>query len=196
MVLFLKDMDAVMKPWKTLSRKILLETPVFKIWQVRRTSNDTGITGDFYTLETLDWVNVVAVTPDAQIVLIHQYRHGAGDITLEVPGGLVDAGEAPSETARRELREETGYTGDEPVHIGTVAPNPAIQTNHCYTYLIQNARPTAGLALEEYEEIETFSRPVADIPKMIRTGEIDHALVLNALYWYHLWQEESEADIE
>lgn len=181
-----------MKPWKTLNGKTLLETPVFKIRQVRRTSVDTGTTGEFYTLETPDWVNVVAITPDEQIVLIHQYRNGADGITLEVPGGLVDPGEEPSETARRELREETGYTGDEPVHIGTVSPNPAIQTNHCYTYLIQNARPTADLALEEYEEIETLTKLLTAIPGMIRDGEIDHALVLNALYFYTLWQDKAD----
>lgn len=178
-----------MKPWKTLQKQIVLETSVFKIRKVQRTSTESGATGSFYTLETPDWVNVVAITPDEQIVLIHQYRHGVDAVTLEIPGGMVDAGEEPGRTAARELREETGYTGDTPILIGTVAPNPAIQTNYCFTYLIRNARLTDDLELEELEEIETFTRPLIELPEMARNSEIDHALVLNALYWYDLWQK-------
>lgn len=187
-------MDLVMKPWKTLQKQNILETPVFKIRKIQRTSAQSGATGSFYTLETPDWVNVVAITPDEQLVLIHQYRHGVDAITLEIPGGMVDPGEDPARTAARELREETGYTGETPILIGTVAPNPAIQTNRCHTYLIRNVRSTADLELEEFEEIETLTRPISEVPEMVRHGEIDHALVLNALYWYDLWQKADQSE--
>ncbi len=176
----------MLNPWETLARKTLLETPVFSVRKVRRISKDTRTEGEFYTLDTRDWVNVVAVTPKDDLVLIRQYRQGIDAITLEIPGGLVDAGEDPADAAVRELQEETGYTGDHPELIGTVTPNPAIQTNYCYTYLVSNARKTAPVRLEEFEEIAVEIRPVSETPALVQSGEISHALVVAALYYFQL----------
>jgi len=176
----------MISPWDTLSRKTLLDTPVFSIHKVRRISRETETEGEFYTLHTRDWVNVVAVTPAEGLVLIRQYRHGTDRVTLEIPGGLVDEGEDPAEAAIRELQEETGYTGAEPILIGTVTPNPAIQTNYCYTYLITDARKTQPPEPEEYEEIAVEIRPISEMPAMIRNGEITHALVVAAFYYFQL----------
>ncbi len=175
--------------WKTLSEKLIAETSVFQIWKYRKQSKQSGVSGNFYTMQTTDWINVVAVTPESDMVLIRQFRHGIREFTLEIPGGLVDPGEDPAHAAVRELREETGYTGDEPVLLGTVTPNPAIQTNRCYTYLIQNARRTHDLDLEELEEIEVEFYPAEKVQELLQSGKIHHALVVAGLYWYRLYQE-------
>ena len=91
-----------------------------------------------------DWVNVIPVTPQGKVVVIRQYRHGTGEISLEIPGGVVDAGESHEETARRELLEETGYTAGEIIPIGRVAANPAIQDNHMHTFLALGARAASA----------------------------------------------------
>ncbi len=83
-------------------------------------------------LEAPSWCNVVALTPERRVVVVRQFRFGTGTVTTEIPGGVVDQGEEPEETARRELREETGYTAERWKSLGAVEPNPAFQTNVCY----------------------------------------------------------------
>ncbi|MEZ4518692.1 MAG: NUDIX hydrolase [Chloroflexota bacterium] len=69
----------------------------------------TGKEHSFYILEAPDWVNVIPLTPDEQVVMVRQYRHGTGTVTLESPAGMADHdGEALAVAAARELREETG----------------------------------------------------------------------------------------
>jgi len=175
----------MVQPWDTLDSQTLASTDVFTIRKVTRKSRQSGVRAGFFTLEAPDWINVIALTPGRQIVLIRQFRHGMEEVTLEIPGGIVDSGETPAEAASRELAEETGYTGDAPQLLGSVAPNPAIQNNRCHTYLIESARPTREKHLEELEEIEVELKPHSEVMDSIHQGEINHALVIAAFYWYH-----------
>lgn len=180
----------MIQPWITVAQELIFETTIFQAWRVRRKTEDDRLEGDFYTLKTANWVNIIALTPDENVVLIRQFRHGINGFTLEIPGGLVDEGEEPKVTASRELREETGYIGDDPILIGTVEPNPAIQSNLCNTYLIRDAKPVQDQDLEPLEEIEMMEKPLSEIPTLLQNGSIKHALVVAAFHYLHLWERD------
>ena len=142
-------------------------------------------------LESPDWVNVIPLTLEGNVILIRQYRHGTEDVTLEVPGGMVDAADAdPSVSAARELREETGYEVEAIIHLGSVAPNPAFLNNQCHSYLALGVRPVHEVALDGAEDIAFEEIPLAAIPDLIRSGAITHSLTITAFYYLDLYQGE------
>jgi len=140
----------------------------------------TGETKRFSVIEAVDWVNVIALTPDDQIVLIQQYRVGTNQVCLEIPGGMVDAGEEPQAAAIRELVEETGYTATTWELLGATAPNPAILNNRLWTYLALDVVPTHPLRPDGSEVIALETRSLAEVQRALQDGRIDHALVVAA----------------
>jgi ADP-ribose pyrophosphatase len=132
-------------------------------------------------LETRDWVNVVALTPHEELVVVRQYRFGTQSVTVEIPGGVIDRGEKPLDAARRELREETGYTSDDWTALGSVTPNPAFHDNRCHHFLARSAQRTHGQELDQGEDIVVEILPLERVRELARNGEIHHALVLSAL---------------
>ncbi len=173
-----------MAKWNDCGSRLVFEHPLLSLEGVER-ARSKGRARDFLVLHSPPWVNVVAVTPQARMVLIRQWRQGTRQETLEIPGGLVDPGETPLEAGARELLEETGYQAAEMLPLGWVHPNPALFDNRCYTFLAREAVPVAGQNLEETEDIEVLLRPLQDLPGMVAQGEISHSLVISALtlFW-------------
>lgn len=132
-------------------------------------------------LETPDWVNVVALTAERELVVVHQYRFGTGQVTIEIPGGVVDRGEQHADAARRELREETGHTSAKWTYLGAVEPNPAFHTNLCHHWLAEEAERTHDQGLDPGEDIAIETLALEEVRARIASGEIRHSLVITAL---------------
>jgi ADP-ribose pyrophosphatase len=145
---------------------------------------------DFYVIESRDWINVIPLTDDRQVIMIRQYRHGSRKVTLEIPGGLLDPGDTPEKAGARELLEETGFQAKKWKQIGVVNPNSALFNNRCYTFLAQDIQRVADPELDQTEDIEVVPIPLVDIPEFILKGKIDHAMVVTAFAWYFLQHPE------
>jgi len=179
----------MIKPWKKVSSKPVGDFRIFKIRSDTCVNPRTGKEHDFYILDSVNWVNVIALTPDRKLVMIHQYRHGSGTVDLEIPGGMMDPHETdPVVAAIRELREETGYEGENARVLGKIHSNPAILSNATYTVLIENCHLKHGVEFDHGEDLATQLVPVAEIPKLVADEKIGHSLVVVALYHFDLWQ--------
>jgi ADP-ribose pyrophosphatase len=179
------DTSAVIRPWPLLASKVLSAFPIYTLRQDTRRSPRTGKEHDFLVLDSRDWINVVPVTPEGNLVLIRQFRHGTASLVWEIPGGMVDEqDESPEQAARRELLEETGYVPEGMAFLGAVHPNPAIQNNRCHTFLARNVSPRHTQRLDGSEDIEVQEAPWSEVSRMVDQGEISHSLVLTAFYWY------------
>ena len=162
----------------------MLQTRIGNVSSAVVRNGRTGKQSEFYSLDFADWVNVIAVTEDEKIVCIRQYRFGTGKEEVEIPGGAVEEGENPLDAGLRELQEETGYSGERARIIGRVCPNPAVQSNWCYTLLVEKAVKTSQPCLDEMEDIDVFLLSFDELDAMIRKGDICHGLVLNAVMFY------------
>jgi ADP-ribose diphosphatase len=167
----------MLKIWERISSELAHSSHVFDLKVERRISPLTGKHVSTVVLESSDWVNIVALTADERVVLVRQYRFGTEEVGLEIPGGLIDPGETPLEAARRELREETGYEGESWTSLGAIAPNPAIHRNRLYTFLAEGCRCVGEQHCDPTEDIEVELQPLRDLPHLLATGAISHALV-------------------
>ena len=175
-----------LRPWNLISSRIDKTFRIFNLRVDRTVSPRTNKEHDFYILESRDWVNIIPLTRNKEVILIRQYRHGIREITLEIPGGIIENGDSPEDSARRELLEETGYRDSEMIPLGSVHTNPAFLNNRCYTFLALGVTRVGPQDQDENEDIEVVVSPLGKIPELIRNGEITHSLILAAFYRFFM----------
>lgn len=132
-------------------------------------------------LESVDWVNCMAMTRDGRYVMVRQYRFGTGAVTLETPGGMVDPGEDSGAAIRRELTEETGYGEGTWRYLGCVEPNPAFHDNRCHHWLATGVVPIADPAPGAGEHIAVELLTSDELVAAAQDGTITHALALSVI---------------
>lgn len=176
--------------WQRISSSEKADCRVFKIREDLCRRESDGAEASFFVIESPDWVNIIALTPERETVLIEQYRYGTEEIILEIPGGIIDKGESAEAAAKRELLEETGYSADKWVFLGQSRPNPAIQNNTVYHYLALDCVKSGETAFDEHESVVTKLEDYEKVKQLIGGGEISHSLVVAAFYYLHLKENE------
>jgi ADP-ribose pyrophosphatase len=169
--------------WKKLSSHYIHKGPWATLRSDRCEMPNGHIVEDYYVLEYNNWVNAVAITGDNKILMVHQYRHAAEIVSLEIPGGVIDEGELPEQAIRRELLEETGYQFDDFELLCTVYANPSTANNHTYCYLARGGKKVQEQSLDEQEEIivETFTIP--EVKQLLAENKIAQALHCTGLFY-------------
>jgi ADP-ribose pyrophosphatase len=183
----------MIQPWPKLSSKPVGDFRIFTVRSDEKLSPRTGQPHDFFIIDCVDWVNVLAVTVDRHLVMVEQFRHGSNTVELEIPGGIMDAEEtSPVDTGVRELREETGYEGEGPRLLGSVFANPAIMSNTSHIVLVENCELKHPVQFDSGEDMVTRLVPIADVRQLVAEGRIRHPLVIVALYYFDLWLSKGE----
>ena len=183
----------MIQPWPKEGSRPVGDFRIFSIRSDAKTSPRTGKVHDFYVIDTVDWVNVLALTPRDELVMIEQYRHGTNTVELEIPGGMIDPHDpSPLAAGVRELVEETGYAGGPAEILGAIYPNPAIMSNTCHTLLVRDCVLKQAVNWDQGEDIHTRLVPADEIPALVATGKIRHSLVVVALYFFELWRRGSK----
>src|SRR5882724_1890722 len=170
--------------WNRLDSQLIADCQVFRVRRDISVDPRNDVGHDFYVIEAPDWINVIPITRDGYVVLIEQHRHGTNEVTLEIPGGMVDAGESPVNAAGRELLEETGFSSRQIELLGRTRPNPAIQNNWLHSFVAWNCEFSQEPELDGSEHIAVRLVPLADISQLFATGAIDHALVVAEFYLF------------
>mgnify|MGYP003967503941 CR=1 FL=1 len=174
--------------WEIKNRELVNDMQLFKVIKQNSYHAEKDMFFDFYVVESSDWVNVVPITKNDEVVMIEQYRAGTDSITLELPGGVIDAEDTnPVAAGIRELNEETGYHSESIKLLGSVHPNPAMQNNRCHFVLATDCVDKGIYSPDAVEDIAVKLVPLKEVPALLKDGTISHSLVHCA--FQHLWMD-------
>jgi len=168
--------------WTEGESKTLLKTVVFEVTS-KHNQAQNGVTGDYIVLNAPDWV-IVIPSKDDKFLMVKQFRHGENALSVEFPGGVIDAGEAPEVAARRELEEETGHKAGKLTNLGCVNPNPALFSNKVHVFLAEDMEATGHQHLDHDEFINYIELPKSEVLQGMGTEQFPHGLMSTALCFY------------
>ena len=172
------------KAWSVERSEILVSDRWIHLRSERVTTSRGAVLDPYYVITYPDWAMCLALTDADELVMVRQYRHGTGSVALELPGGCVDETDAtPEAAAARELLEETGYGGGTLVYAGSLAANPALQTNRIQIAIMTGARQIAEPHLEPGEELSVELVPLADALEIATNGGMEQSMHVAALFF-------------
>lgn len=175
--------------WKTLQKKYIYKSKWVTLRMDEVELPNKVLIPDFYVLEYPSWVNVIALTVEGCLILERQFRYGIGEVYYELPAGVCNEGESPLEAARRELLEETGYTGGEWKEWMLSAPNANTMNNYCHTFLAVGVEKRAVQQLDETELLEVGLFEKEKVREMLETGKIVEADMVAPLWRYMFYNK-------
>lgn len=174
--------DSELRPWTVRSSSYLFDRPFLRIRNDTVELPDGTIISDYFVRESRGFVIIAALTTERDVILVRQYKHGIARITLELPAGMIDANEAPAACAVRELAEETGYVGDPPQLLRSLAADPTSSNAVFHVFLIENAVRKFEQSLDTTEAIVVETITIDDLRLAVRDGRLDAGSQLAAAY--------------
>lgn len=168
--------------WKTLSSKYIYDDRWFRARADSCQFPDGRIIEPYYIVELPDWCNVILVTKDERVILVRQYRYPIDTATYELPGGVIEKNEDPKQAAKREMEEETGYTSDDIEFLMKLSPNPAVNNNTAYFFLVRNAVPTVSTNPDLFEDLDIVSFSKEEIIQFVLSNQMHHGVQVGPMY--------------
>ena len=162
---------SLIQKWQRLTARIVFQTPFFSIRQDECRLPDGRVVPDYYVLQEPDIVMIFGLTPQRELLLVEQYKHGISEICLELPAGMSEGGD-PLEEAQREFREETGYEAAEWQHWRTFIKNPTRANNQIHLFYAADAVQVGVQQLDDNEAIRVHRVPLDDIPQQLESGDL------------------------
>jgi ADP-ribose pyrophosphatase len=170
--------DDKAEPPAVATREIMLSTPFIRVVGKRLAGQAGG--EPYYSLDLLDYVSVVATTADGSFVLVRQFRPAVEAVTLELPAGHVEPGQAPEDAARAELVEETGYRPTRLRRVGCLRPDTGRLANRMWVFAAGGCERTAPWQQEP--GVDVVVAAPADLARWLSDGTFDHALHVASIY--------------
>lgn len=169
--------------WKVLASEYLFNEPWLTVRKDKCEMNNGTIIPAFYVNEYPDWVNVFGVTKEGKVLMVTQYRHGVGDVSIELPGGVVEDGEDLEYAVRREAREETGYEFEAVEYLGKISANPSTTNNFMHMFMATGGHKVTEQSLDESEEIEVMLLSIEEVKDLVRQHKILQSLHTNNIFY-------------
>ena len=169
--------------WKILESEYLFKEDWLTIRKDKCEMPNGHVIPAFYVNEYPEWVNVFAITDENKVVMVKQYRHGIGEISIELPGGVAEKGETLEAGVKRELKEETGFEFEHWEYIGKICANPSTTNNYMHMYLAKNGRKVSEQKLDDSEDVEVLLMDLEEVKKLVRENKIVQSLHVNCIFY-------------